>query len=123
MPEELILKVTPLLEVPEMSEERVGKASSALKNVRVWIVAMLVYYETLKIVNPMRETAKVMTDKLEVVMTALNIKLAEVAAINAKLDGLNQALAAGVAEANRLAQELDNCKKQLHRAEKMIIGL
>jgi len=94
-----------------MSEERVGKASAALKNVRVWIVAMLTYFETLKIVNPMRETARIMDAKLTVVMTALNIKLAEVAAINAKLDALQKALAESVAEANRLSDELDNCKK------------
>jgi hypothetical protein len=56
--------------------ERVGKASSALKNVRVWIVAMLTYFKTLKIVNPMREKAAEMNAKLKIVMADLNVKLA-----------------------------------------------
>lgn len=92
MPEELIMKVTPILEQEEMSIERVGKASNALKNVRVWIVAMLTYFKTLKIVNPMREKAKEMNAKLKIVQGELDIKLAEVAEINAKLDSLNRSL-------------------------------
>lgn len=76
MPEELINKVTPILDQEEMSIERVGKASSALKNVRVWIVAMLTYFKTLKIVNPMREKAAEMNAKLKIVMADLNVKLA-----------------------------------------------
>lgn len=123
MPEELINKVTPLMDLDEMSIERVGKASSALKNVRVWIVAMLTYFRTLKIVNPMRETAAAMNAKLKIVMAELDIKLKEVAEINAKLDGLNKSLSDAVAMATKLGDDLDSCKKQLYRAEKMIVGL
>jgi dynein heavy chain, axonemal len=123
MPEELILKVTPLMETPEMSEERVGKASGALKNVRVWITAMITYFSTLKIVNPMRETAAEMDKKLKIVMAALHVKEEEVRQINEKLDSLNKALSDSVAEATRLSDALDSCKKQLYRAEKMIVGL
>jgi len=123
MPEELITKVSPILEQDEMSIERVGKASSALKNVRVWIVAMLTYFKTLKIVNPMRETAKEMNAKLKIVMAELSVKLAEVAEINAKLDALNKSLSDAVAMATQLGDDLDSCKKQLYRAEKMIVGL
>lgn len=123
MPEALIEKIKPLLELEEMTEKKVKSASSALSNVRVWIVAMVTYYSTLKIVNPMRETAKEMNAKLKIVMAELNIKLAEVAEINAKLDALNKSLADAVAMATKLGDDLDSCKKQLYRAEKMIVGL
>jgi len=123
MPEALIEKIKPILEQEEMSEKKVKSASSALANVRVWIVAMVTYYSTLKIVNPMRETAKEMNAKLKIVMAELNIKLAEVAEINAKLDALNKSLADAVAMATKLGDDLDSCKKQLYRAEKMIVGL
>jgi dynein heavy chain len=92
-------------------------------NVRVWIVAMLTYYETLKIVNPMRETARVMTDKLNVVMAALKVKEDELKVINDKLDNLNAQLAESVAEATRLSDEMEESSKQLYRAQKMIVGL
>jgi len=123
MPEELINKVKPLMEEEAMSEKKVGNASKALMNVRVWIVAMLTYYETLKIVNPMRETARVMTDRLNVVMAALKVKEDELQVINDKLDSLNAQLAESVAEATRLSDELEGCAKQLYRAQKMIVGL
>jgi len=123
MPEELINKVKPLMEDEAMSELKVSKASKALTNVRVWIVAMLTYFETLKIVNPMRETARVMTEKLNVVMAALKVKEDELQEINDKLDYLNSQLNESVSEATRLGDELDGCQKQLYRAQKMIVGL
>jgi len=56
--------------------------------VRIWINAMITYHETLKIVNPMRETARVMSEKLNVVMSALAEKQAKVKAINDNLAAL-----------------------------------
>lgn len=50
---------------------------------------MIKYHEVLKIVNPMRETAKVMGEKLAVVMAALAEKQKMVREINAELDDLN----------------------------------
>jgi len=49
---------------------------------------MITYHETLKIVNPMRETARVMSEKLNVVMSALAEKQAKVKAINDNLAAL-----------------------------------
>ena len=60
IPNATILKIKPLMEEDVMAEARVKNASSALVAVRIWINAMIIYHETLKIVNPMRETASVM---------------------------------------------------------------
>ena len=57
--------------------------------VRVWVTAMIKYYQVLKIVNPMRETARIMGEKLAVVMAALKEKQDQVREINAELDDLN----------------------------------
>jgi hypothetical protein len=46
---------------------------------------MIKYYQLLKIVNPMRETARVMGEKLAVVMGALAEKQKMVREINAEL--------------------------------------
>jgi len=40
-----------------MSEEKVKAASNALVAVRIFITAMIKYYETLKVVNPLRAVA------------------------------------------------------------------
>lgn len=106
-----------------MSEARIKGASQDLLPVRIWVKAMIKYYEVLKIVNPMRETARVMGEKLEVVMTALREKQKMVKDINAELDELNANGAALVAKAKALNDEIEDCNKKLVRAEKMIGGL
>lgn len=89
IPDALIKKVTPLMGEDVMTEARIKGASQDLLPVRVWVTAMIKYYQVLKIVNPMRETARVMGEKLAVVMGALGEKQAQVREINAELDDLN----------------------------------
>jgi dynein heavy chain len=44
IPDELIEKVKPQMELPEMAEKKVESASLALVAVRIWIVAMIKYH-------------------------------------------------------------------------------
>lgn len=106
-----------------MTEARIKGASQDLLPVRVWVVAMIKYHAVLKIVNPMREIAKVMGDKLSVVMGALAEKQKMVREINAELDDLNANGAKLVAQAKQLNDDIEECGKKLIRAEKMIGGL
>jgi len=116
IPDALVKKVVPLTEREEMTEARVKGASQDLLPVRIWVKAMIKYHEVLKIVNPMRETARIMDEKLKVVMAALKVKEDELQEINDKLDYLNAQLNESMAEATRLSVELDSCQKQLYRA-------
>jgi dynein heavy chain len=84
---------------------------------------MITYHETLKIVTPMRETAAVMGEKLNVVMSALAEKQAQMKEIQDNLDDLNKNAAELERKANELVENLDKCNKMLVRAEKMIGGL
>jgi len=102
IPDPLIQRIKPLMAEEVMSEKRVENASKALVAVRIWINAMITYHETLKIVNPMRETARVMTEKLSVVMGALAEKQAKVKAINDNLAMLNSQAAKLEAQAKEL---------------------
>lgn len=106
-----------------MTEVRIKAASQDLLPVRVWVKAMIKYHEVLKIVNPMRETARVMGEKLNVVMSSLAEKQRMVREINAELDDLNANGARLVAQAKKLNDDIEDCGKKLVRAEKMIGGL
>ena len=106
-----------------MDEKTIIGVSKALAPVRVWIEAMIKYHDTLKIVNPMRETARVMGEKLAVVQAALAEKMAAVAAIKKQLSELQQEQEELEAKAIKLEQDLEDCKKKLVRADKMISGL
>lgn len=123
IPDSLIKKVKPLMAEDVMTEARIKGASQDLLPVRVWVTAMIKYYEVLKIVNPMRETARIMGDKLAVVMSALAEKQKMVREINAELDDLNANGARLVAQAKQLNDDIEECGKKLVRAEKMIGGL
>jgi dynein heavy chain len=76
IPDAMIEKVKPMMELEAMSEAKVKSASGALVTVRLWINAMITYHEVLKVVNPKREIVKEMSAKLEVVMKNLNEKRA-----------------------------------------------
>ncbi len=59
-----------------MAKEKVEATSQALAPVRIWIIAMLTYHETLKEVNPLRAKAAEMTAELDIVNAELAAKLA-----------------------------------------------
>ena len=92
--EAIIQKVTPQMDLPEMAPERIGAVSQALLPVRVWLVAMLKYHDTLKIVNPLREQARIMGEKLATVQANLAEKRAKVKAIVDQLQALQDEQAA-----------------------------
>jgi len=106
-----------------MSEAKIKNASVALVAVRIWIKAMITYHDVLKIVNPNRKIASEKTIQLELVMGELNKKIAEVKAIDEKLDALNEDKTALETKAQNLKDELEECGLKLIRAEKMIGGL
>mmetsp|Transcript_378 Transcript_378/g.727 ORF Transcript_378/g.727 Transcript_378/m.727 type:complete len:113 (+) Transcript_378:2-340(+) len=84
----LVEKVKPMLETEHLTEAKVKNASGALVPVRIWVVAMIKYHETLQIVNPKRAIAAEMTAKLDIVMGKLNEKRAKVKDIDDELGKL-----------------------------------
>lgn len=54
IPEAIVAKVKPMMELEALSEAKVKNASGALVTVRLWICAMVTYHEVLKEVNPKR---------------------------------------------------------------------
>ena len=84
---------------------------------------MLKYHETLKVVNPLREQAAEMGEKLAVVQAALAEKRAKVKAIMDNLAALTQEQEELTAKAEKLSYDLEQCKLKMFRATKMIEGL
>jgi len=69
--------VNAVLNKPEFSLEDVRKANSAMEGICKWAMAMMKYYELLKIVNPMREKVAEMNAQLVVVRKDLAEKMAK----------------------------------------------
>jgi dynein heavy chain len=123
IPDQLIAKAVVIMAQPEMEEAKVKSASGALVGVRIWVAAMIKYHEVLKVVNPMREIARIKGAELAEVQAIVARKNAEVKAIVEKLNALNASLAEAKKQKQQLEDEMEDCKKKLVRADKMIIGL
>lgn len=123
IPDALIMKVKPLIEREEVKIENVRKASKALVAVHTWCNAMIKYHEVLKIVNPKRELAREMGEKLEKVRANLAEKRATLKAVNDKIAKLEADFKMMIQKEKDLNQEIADCKKKLERAEKLITGL
>ena len=123
MPDELIYKVIPYLSLPEMEEKKVAASSQALKAVLIWISAMVKYHDVLKVVNPMREIARVKGEELRQVQAIVAEKRAQVKAINDKLAALNQQENDLKTKKKNIQEEMEDCAKKLVRADSMIGGL
>lgn len=54
IPEKTVKAVKAIVESPTFSLDDVRKANSAMEGICKWAIAMMKYYDLLKIVNPMR---------------------------------------------------------------------
>lgn len=75
--EKCVKAVNGIISKPEFSLEDVRKANSAMEGICKWAMAMMKYYELLKIVNPMREKVAEMNAQLVIVRKDLAEKMAK----------------------------------------------
>lgn len=120
---EVVKKVNVILKDPTFNHEAVKNASEALIGIVKWAEAMMLYYEILKIVNPMREQVKSMTEKLKVVQADLDLKRKKLAAVQAKLEELEAKMQKLMEEKESLEKKITDCSIKLDRANKIIEGL
>lgn len=83
--EKTVKAVRNIIDKPEFSLEDVKKANSAMEGICKWAIAMMKYYELLKIVNPMREKVAEMNAQLIIVRKDLAEKMARLRAVEEKM--------------------------------------
>lgn len=83
--EKCVKAVNNIVLKPEFSLEDVRKSNSAMEGICKWAMAMMKYYELLKIVNPMREKVAEMNAQLVVVRKDLAEKMARLKAVEEKM--------------------------------------
>lgn len=118
-----VKNVRSIIDKPEFSLEDVKKANSAMEGICKWAIAMMKYYDLLKIVNPMREKVAEMNAKLVIVRKDLAEKMARLRAVEEKMAVLEATYQEKVATEARLQANIDDCNKKLERAGKIISGL
>jgi dynein heavy chain len=118
-----VKNVRNIVDKPEFSLEDVRKANQAMEGICKWAMAMMKYYDLLKIVNPMREKVAEMNAQLAIVRKDLAEKLARLKAVEEKLGLLEATYQEKLETEQRLQAKIDSCNLKLERAGKIITGL
>lgn len=83
--EKTVKAVRAIIDKPDFSLEDVRKANAAMEGICKWAIAMMKYYDLLKIVNPMREKVAEMNATLVIVRKNLAEKMARLKAVQEKM--------------------------------------
>lgn len=88
-----------------------------------WAIAMMKYYDLLKIVNPMRAKVAEMNEQLIIVRKDLAEKMAKLKAVEEKMAVLEATYQEKLETEAKLQAKIDDCNLKLDRAGKIISGL
>ncbi|KFP76630.1 Dynein heavy chain 7, axonemal, partial [Apaloderma vittatum] len=108
---------------PEFDPQKVARASSAAEGLCKWIAAMEVYDRVVKVVAPKKDRLREAEQSLEEMLTVLNQKREELAAVENDLAALEQTFTEKIEEKTHLELQVDLCAKKLERAKQLIGGL
>ena len=108
---------------PEFKPEKVRQASSAAEGLCNWIIAMEAYDRVIKIVAPKQIALKQAEDELAVTMAGLIEKRAQLKSVIDRLDNLQRTLVELTEKKKTLTEQVETCKVQLDRAQKLLYGL
>jgi dynein heavy chain len=114
---------TKYMENPEFDPEKVKNASSAAEGLCKWIRAMECYDRVAKVVAPKKESLAIAEKELAETMAKLQEKRATLNAVEERMAKLESKFKEMVAKKELLEKQVDNCSKQLVRAEKLIGSL
>ena len=123
IPDDIISRVTPILEDPEFTFEKMKTKSAAAANLANWVINIVQYNHIYKRVKPLMESLEQATkskrkaeDDLSVVKEKLNV-------IENKLSTLQSEFMAATQEKAQVEQEAKECLDRLSLAERLTNGL
>lgn len=108
---------------PDFEPDKVAYASNAAAGMCKWVRAMVTYHHVAKHVAPKKKRLAEATAALEKAEAVLTAKKEELAGVMALLDSLNKQLEAAKAREAQLADDVENCKVKLDRAQQLTHGL
>ena len=123
IPDRVVKNVNAIIGSPDFKPDDIKKASEALLGICKWAMAMMKYYELLKIVNPKRAKVAEMNIMLKEVRARLAEKMAKLREVEEMMARLEATYQQKLAEEAALVQKIDDCNKKLERAGKIIGGL
>jgi len=123
IPEDVIARVTPMLDDPEFTYQKMLTKSAAAANLINWVINIITFNNIYKRVEPLMhslEQATASKKKAEDDLAVVNEKLA---VIEAKLAGLQTQFMAATQEKAKVEQEAKDCMDRLSLAGRLTSGL
>lgn len=108
---------------PEFDPEKIKLASSACEGMCRWVIAIDKYDKVAKVVAPKKEKLKQAEAELEVAMSGLRVKQAQLKEVQDKLGALQQKLEDNKKQKIDLEDQVEMCRLKLERAEQLIGSL
>ena len=119
----IIQRIRPFLDKPDFQPENVKKAALAAYGLCQWVRAMEAYDRVAKVVAPKKQKLAESEAEFNLLNESLQVKKAELKEVQDKLQELQDKLESLMKRKKELEFEVENCKKKLDRAEKLIGGL
>ncbi|GFH08630.1 uncharacterized protein HaLaN_03619 [Haematococcus lacustris] len=105
IPDAVIRRVEPYIQMEEFTPEAVSKVSKACTSICMWVRAMYVYHNVALQVAPKRAALKAAEDELEDTMTRLAQARAKLQAVAEKIAALERQFAEATAKKEQLAKQ------------------
>eukprot|EP01012_Entosiphon_sulcatum_P032727 TRINITY_DN4157_c0_g1_i1.p1 TRINITY_DN4157_c0_g1~~TRINITY_DN4157_c0_g1_i1.p1 ORF type:complete len:4195 (-),score=848.52 TRINITY_DN4157_c0_g1_i1:38-11479(-) len=121
--ESVIDKIQVYIKDRTFRPEQVKALSQALVGLCQWVIALDKFYRVNKVVKPKKETLAIAEKEYGEAMADLNMKKAELQAIDDRIDALQRRLADNTEKKLALEKEYDLTEKKLMRATKLMTGL
>lgn len=119
----LLKKLKKYIDNPDFVPEKVEKVSKACKSMVMWVRAMDVYARVIREVEPKKEKLRQAEAELEVVMSGLAEKQAQLKAVEDKINELQTMFDNSVAEKDSLMKQMSLTTARLKRAAKLTTAL
>jgi len=123
IPEEVIVKVSPMLEDPEFTFEKMKTKSAAAANLANWVINIVRFNGIYKRVKPLMESLDVATKSKKKAEEDLGVVKEKLGVIEDKLAKLQSEFMAATHEKAVVEQEAAECMNRLGLAERLTNGL
>mgnify|MGYP000067473068 CR=1 FL=1 len=121
--EKVISEITPFMDNPEFTFDKVDRSSKACSGVCLWVRAMYKYYHVARDVEPKKKRLREAQETLDKTLAKLNEAKARLKAVMDRLDELERNFNEAMARKEQLALDVQMCQERLVRAQKLIGGL
>eukprot|EP01038_Epipyxis_sp_PR26KG_P005405 gene5405-7492_t len=123
IPEDVISRVSPMLEDPEFTFEKMKTKSAAAANLANWVINIIRFNGIYKRVKPLMESLEVATKSKRKAEDDLGVVKEKLAVIEGKLAKLQSEFMAATQEKAKVEQEAADCMNRLGLAERLTNGL